>query len=43
MAVNGNRWHTWGAASPIWGSGLILLVLGMVLLHAGLKAVRDAR
>jgi len=35
-----NRWHSWGATAPLWGSGLILIALGAALVIAARGQVR---
>lgn len=36
----GNRWRSWKSAAPLWGTGVILIVLGVALVAAGRKAAR---
>jgi len=38
-----SRWNSWGATSPLWGTGLILVVIGLGLVYAGTRAVRRGR
>lgn len=38
-AVTG-RWNSWGATAPLWGSGILLVVIGLVLIAVALGQVR---
>lgn len=38
--MNGRRWNTWGQTSPLWGTGLILIAIGVFLVFYGVKQVR---
>ncbi len=33
------RWNSWGATAPLWGPGVILAVVGLVLIAAAVKQV----
>lgn len=35
-----NRWYSWGATAPLWGTGAILIVLGVALILAARGQVR---
>jgi len=35
-----NRWHSWGATSPLWGTGLLLAAVGVALIVIGIGQVR---
>lgn len=35
-----SRWNSWGATAPLWGTGLVLIVLGLVLVVFARKQVR---
>lgn len=35
-----SRWHSWGAAAPLWVPGLAFIALGLVLVAAAAKSVR---
>jgi hypothetical protein len=38
--MSGRRWHSWGATSPLWGSGLVLIMLGFALVATAVRTVR---
>jgi hypothetical protein len=35
-----SRWNSWGAASPLWVPGLVLIGLGAALIYGALRSVR---
>lgn len=36
----GPRWNSWGATSPLWGCGLVLIAVGLVLIGTAYRQVR---
>lgn len=38
--MSGNRWNSWGATAPLWGTGLVLIVMGLALCVAARRQVR---
>lgn len=34
------RWNSLGATSPLWGTGIVLVALGVVLILAARREVR---
>lgn len=38
-----SRWHSWGATAPLWGTGIILMILGFMLVVAARRSVRRGR
>lgn len=37
--MSGRRWHSWGATAPLWGTGLLLAILGFALMFAAVRQV----
>lgn len=35
-----NRWYSWGATAPLWGTGVILIALGVALIVMARRQVR---
>lgn len=35
-----SRWHSWGAAAPLWVPGLVLIGIGFGLVVAARRSVR---
>jgi hypothetical protein len=35
-----SRWNSWGATAPLWGTGIILVLVGVALIYAAAKQVR---
>jgi hypothetical protein len=35
-----SRWNSWGATAPLWGTGVVLVVIGLVLIVAARREVR---
>ena len=35
-----SRWNSWGATAPLWGTGLVLGLIGLVLIAVALGQVR---
>jgi len=34
------RWNSWGATAPLWGAGLVLVLVGLVLIAAARREMR---
>lgn len=39
MKTIGARWHSWGAAAPLWVPGLVCIVIGLALIEAARRSV----
>jgi len=37
------RWNSWGATAPLWGTGLVLVLLGLALIASARQQVRRGR
>lgn len=35
-----SRWNSVGAAAPLWGTGVVLVLIGLALIGAGVRSVR---
>lgn len=38
-----SRWNSWGATAPLWGTGLVLVLVGLALIVAARREVHRGR